>query len=221
VEVQGGLFRNQETYAFLQPRQTIRFSEYWMPVREIGGISRANLTGVVYLSRKNNTLLVGLNVNQPMKNASLRVTDGNQAIFDEKLLLALETYQQALTRYHNSVALQKAAGRVCATLLRFGEAQNFLEAVHDHDITDAEASYYLGTAYEALGNYRAARGAYESAYRLPNFRAPAALRLGELSAREGNLNEAELYLQEALHAEPDDVRTAEELVATRRALGKS
>ena len=45
VEVQAGLFRNQETYAFLQPRQTISFSEYWMPVREIGGISRANYGG--------------------------------------------------------------------------------------------------------------------------------------------------------------------------------
>src|SRR5205823_10375777 len=52
VEVQAGLFRNQETYAFLQPRQTIRFSEYWMPVRQIGGISRANLAGVVSLARR-------------------------------------------------------------------------------------------------------------------------------------------------------------------------
>ena len=52
VEVQAGLFRNQETYAFLEPRQSISFSEYWMPVRDIGGISRANLTGVVHLSRK-------------------------------------------------------------------------------------------------------------------------------------------------------------------------
>jgi hypothetical protein len=30
VEVQAGLFRNQETYAFLEPRQTIRFSEFWI-----------------------------------------------------------------------------------------------------------------------------------------------------------------------------------------------
>ena len=36
VEVQAGLFLNQETYAFLEPRQTINFTEYWMPAREIG-----------------------------------------------------------------------------------------------------------------------------------------------------------------------------------------
>jgi len=52
VEVQAGLFRNQETYAFLQPRQVLHFSEYWMPAREIGGIARANRAGVANLSRK-------------------------------------------------------------------------------------------------------------------------------------------------------------------------
>ena len=56
VEVQAGLFRNQETYAFLEPRQTISFSEFWMPVRDIGGISRANLAGVVHLNRQQKRL---------------------------------------------------------------------------------------------------------------------------------------------------------------------
>jgi hypothetical protein len=49
AEVQGGLFRNQETYAFLDPGQTIHFTEYWMPVRGTGGITRANRAGVVRL----------------------------------------------------------------------------------------------------------------------------------------------------------------------------
>ncbi len=37
VEIQAGLFRNQETYAFLPPQTTTRFSEFWMPVRNTGG----------------------------------------------------------------------------------------------------------------------------------------------------------------------------------------
>src|SRR6266849_2182912 len=304
VEVQAGLFRNQETYAFLQPRQTIRFSEYWMPVREIGGISRANLAGVVHLGRKDDALLVGLNVNNEMKNATLRISDGNQRIFDEnadlapervwshqarlanpqdkytfelrddhgaallrqtedeydwtpaadvhvgpqttyripsaekrseddwiqlgnqkeldgKLLQALETYKQALRKYPDSFGGQKAAGRLCASLLRFAEAKNYLEAVHARDTTDTEVSYYLGLAYEALGEARSARAAYEATHLLPAFRAPGALRLGELSAREGDLHQAEVYLQQALLAAPNDVRTAEELAAVRQALGKS
>src|SRR5262249_10320163 len=52
VEIQAGLFRNQETYGHLEPQQTIRFTEYWMPVRGTGGITRANPEAVVHLSRR-------------------------------------------------------------------------------------------------------------------------------------------------------------------------
>src|SRR5689334_6230860 len=83
VEVQAGLFRNQETYAFLEPRQTIRFSEFWMPVRDIVGISRANPAGVVNVSRKENALEVALNVNQAVPKAMLRITLGDQTAFQE------------------------------------------------------------------------------------------------------------------------------------------
>ena len=34
VELQAGLFRNQETYAFLEPQESVRFSEHWLPVRD-------------------------------------------------------------------------------------------------------------------------------------------------------------------------------------------
>ena len=51
IEVQAGLFRNQETYAFLEPQASIRFTEYWLPVHRIGGISRANPEAVVHLAR--------------------------------------------------------------------------------------------------------------------------------------------------------------------------
>lgn len=83
-EVQGGLFRNQETYAFLQPRQHISFTEYWMPVRDLGGISRANLAGVAYLDRKNDSLVISLNVNQKFPDATLRILDGTKVLLNEK-----------------------------------------------------------------------------------------------------------------------------------------
>ena len=56
VEVQAGIFRNQETYGFLQPQESVQFSEYWMPVRDTGGISRANAHGVVHLQRRKSNL---------------------------------------------------------------------------------------------------------------------------------------------------------------------
>src|SRR5437763_10652445 len=303
VEIQAGLFRNQETYAFLEPRQTISFSEFWMPVREIGGISRANLAGVVNLSRRHNTLVTGLNVNQVLPGANVRITSGDQKLFEQnvdltpertwshsipnadpqekytfelrdgkgavllrqtegeydwtpiekihvgpqdsyrisgpsnrteddwlqlgnqqelngRLLQALQTYQDAIAIVPESFELRKAAGRLCASLLRYEEARKYLAPVHARDTSDAEISYYLGIAYEGLGQNLDARESYEAAYRMPAFRAAAALRLAEVSARAGKLDQAESYLDEGQRISPDDLRTAEELVAVRRAAGK-
>jgi tetratricopeptide (TPR) repeat protein len=303
VEVQAGLFRDQETYGFLEPRQTISFSEFWMPVRDIDGISRANLAGVVHLSRKENTMVVGLNVNEAVPKATLRVTLGDKTVFQEKtdlapertwkhevanpdpqqkytfelrdardailirqtegqydwtpveqvhvgpqpvygipeserrseddwlqlgnqqeldgnLLTALETYEDALAKFPDSLGLRKAAGRLCVTLLRFQEGKRFLEPVYARNPSEPEISYYLGIACDALGQNRQARESYEAASRLPDFRAAAGLRLAELSAREGNLKRAESYLKIAADAAPNDLRTAEELSAILAAEGQ-
>ena len=84
VELQAGLFRNQETYAFLEPRQSIAFTEYWIPVRGTGGISRANLAGVVHLERKAGILAVSFNANRKLPDATIRILDGNSFLLNEK-----------------------------------------------------------------------------------------------------------------------------------------
>jgi len=84
VELQAGLFRNQETYAFLEPRQSIAFTEYWMPVRDTGGISRANLAGVVHLERKGGLLAVAFNANRKLPGATIRILNGNSSLLNEK-----------------------------------------------------------------------------------------------------------------------------------------
>ena len=84
VELQAGLFRNQETYAFLEPRQSISFTEYWMPVRDTKGISRANLAGVVHLERKAGMLAVCLNSNRKLLDATIQILDGNSSVLNEK-----------------------------------------------------------------------------------------------------------------------------------------
>ncbi len=84
AEVQAGLFRNQETYAFLEPRQQIQFSEYWMPVRGIGGITRANLAGVLNMERRGSALFLGFNANEPVNDAHITVKDGDSVVFEER-----------------------------------------------------------------------------------------------------------------------------------------
>jgi Flp pilus assembly protein TadD len=304
MEVQAGLFRNQETYAFLEPRQVIQFSEYWMPARDIGGISRANLAGVANLQRKGTSLIAGFNANQAVPHASVSISKEGQTVFqetvdltperawmhevpsaepktkytidikdaqatpllhqtegeydwtpaseihvgpqpsyrmpdpdkrtyddwiqfakDEELngrnLSALAAYKEVLTKYPDSFEAAKGSGRLATALLRYDEARNLLQPLHLRDTTDTEISYYLGIAYDGLGDTAHARSSYELAERLPNFYPAATLRLAELLARQGDLMSAERHLAGAFRASPQDARIQEELVAVKQALGQS
>lgn len=94
AEVQAGLFRNQETYAFLPPQEAIHFSEYWMPVRGTGGITRANLHGVLYLHREAGSLVAALNVNHEVRDARIRILDGEKVLFETRQQLTPGTLFQ-------------------------------------------------------------------------------------------------------------------------------
>src|SRR5262249_12067857 len=77
VELQSGLFRNQETYAFLEPQETVRFSEHWLPVRDLGGITRANADSVFYMDRPSTGhLKMALDVMRDIPDAKITIRQG-------------------------------------------------------------------------------------------------------------------------------------------------
>jgi tetratricopeptide (TPR) repeat protein len=90
VELQAGLFRNQETYGFLEPQETVRFTEYWLPVRAIGGITRATLDAVFHAERGDggSRLLLGLNVTHDLANARVRVRQEDRPLLDAAVALS-------------------------------------------------------------------------------------------------------------------------------------
>jgi tetratricopeptide (TPR) repeat protein len=89
VEIQAGLFRNQETYAFLEPQQQVRFREYWMPVRDLGGFVRASPDAVLNVERASGArgaaLVVGLNVTRDVRGGRLRVKDAARVLAEDAL----------------------------------------------------------------------------------------------------------------------------------------
>ncbi|HEV7627317.1 MAG TPA: DUF5107 domain-containing protein, partial [Streptomyces sp.] len=124
VEVQSGLFRNQETYAFLAPQESIRFTEYWMPVRGIGGITRANTAATLHLTRTPRSggvdLGVGLNVTEAIRGGTLVVKDGARIVRTEPLAVTpADAWQRTVTglpegaRY--TVEVRGGDGRVLLT----------------------------------------------------------------------------------------------------------
>ncbi|MEP6914291.1 MAG: DUF5107 domain-containing protein, partial [Acidobacteriota bacterium] len=81
VELQAGLFRNQETYGFLEPQETVRFSEYWLPVRDVGGITRANVDAVLHLERTSPThLRIAVEGTREMRNVQVTIHDGQNGV---------------------------------------------------------------------------------------------------------------------------------------------
>ncbi|HEY3380908.1 MAG TPA: DUF5107 domain-containing protein [Vicinamibacterales bacterium] len=100
AEIQAGLYRNQETYQFLEPQESIGFTEYWMPVHKIGGISRATPEAVVNVARTHdrsgNRLAVGINVTRPVRGGRLQILQGDHVIADENVTLTpADTYTRA------------------------------------------------------------------------------------------------------------------------------
>jgi tetratricopeptide (TPR) repeat protein len=83
VELQAGLFRNQETYAFLEPQEAVRFSEHWLPVRDLGGITRATIDAVLHMERATPTRVrLALDVTRNLTGARVRVWRGDVTAID-------------------------------------------------------------------------------------------------------------------------------------------
>ncbi len=92
VEIQAGLFRNQETYGFLEPQQSIRFSEYWMPIRDLGGLVRANPDAALNMTRGATregsvTMDVALNVMHRFPSATVALRNDSEIVVTEDVAL--------------------------------------------------------------------------------------------------------------------------------------
>ncbi|PYR91373.1 MAG: hypothetical protein DMF84_17180 [Acidobacteria bacterium] len=89
VELQAGLFRNQETYGFLEPQESVRFSEHWLPVRDLGGITRANVDGVLHMERTPPARVrIALDVTRDLPGARIKVRQGSTSALDTPVTLS-------------------------------------------------------------------------------------------------------------------------------------
>jgi tetratricopeptide (TPR) repeat protein len=308
VEIQAGLFRDQETYGFLEPEESRTFSEYWIPIRGLGGVSRANREAVLNLNRQGKSgntisLEVVLNVTRDLENAELRIMNGQQITAtvraslspretwrrefpglpsratyrvelrdnsgktllqhtegeydfadpakihtgkqaarvypaemamcaddymtqgtdqesEGELPVALKTYQRGLARYPDSIALNRAAGRLEVSLKQYANAEQHLSKALEGVSSDHETAYYLGLALASQGEDKAARPHWEFAQQESRFHAPALLELAALESREGRYERALETVQEVVRAQPDLIRAGGMEVSQLRALGR-
>jgi tetratricopeptide (TPR) repeat protein len=95
VEMQAGVFENQETYRYLQPHRQIQFTELWLAGRGLSGVTRANGNAVLSFERRNtggkSALAVELNVTHAIAGAHIRVLNGTAVVLDDKADLTPST----------------------------------------------------------------------------------------------------------------------------------
>ncbi len=100
VEMQGGLFGNQEIREFLEPGQEVRFTEWWMGGFDLNGVARANENAILSFERSagagGSSLVAQLNVTRSIPGARLAIFEGSAAKWQDKAeLTPAKVYQYA------------------------------------------------------------------------------------------------------------------------------
>ena len=229
VEMQGGVFHDMETLEFLEPGATRRFTEYWMAARNLGGIARANLHGVLNLERKPDGVLVEWDGSHVARGARMRVSCGANSVGEETADL-----EPGKTFWHTwsavcdgkyVVEIKDAGG---AMLIQHTEDQ--MDALSPKDVkigaqpgpkTEVEALKTEGEfldfarADELMGQPELARHDYGVA--LQRFPKSAALHkaAGRLAVEQKRFSDAAGFLQQA----GGDAEAAYYLGLARAALG--
>jgi tetratricopeptide (TPR) repeat protein len=240
VEVQAGLFRNQETYGFIEPQERIRFTEYWMPVRGLDGFTRANPEAVLDVHRSDHAgenaidLSVGVDVNTPLEGGSVRGRAGDDVVASAPLTLlpsgAFDHVFPGLAsapRY--TVEVAEASGRVRiahtegewdmvpASEVHVGRQPVRLPSPPDQR-SDGDWAL-LGDSQERQGELLVAWGTYEEGLR----RFPGSFALakaaGRLAVDLGRYDEAARLLGGVLARRTNDPEVEYYLGLARSALG--
>jgi predicted Zn-dependent protease len=93
IEMQAGLFQSQNTFEFLLPEQSVHFSEFWIPVFDLGGVTRVTPDAILNFERRADSsrkpvAQIELSATHALRDASIRVLNGGQTVFETHADLA-------------------------------------------------------------------------------------------------------------------------------------
>ncbi|MFU8892159.1 MAG: DUF5107 domain-containing protein [Luteolibacter sp.] len=90
VELMAGVYTdNQPDFTYLTPYETKTFSQFWWPIQGIGPVQQAtDVAALRMVVRDDRTIELGLCVSEKIRNATLRVTDDNKLLLEERITLA-------------------------------------------------------------------------------------------------------------------------------------
>ena len=82
----GAYSDNQPDYSWIRPYEVKTFTQYWYPIREMGGVKNASLQAAVNLRLSSeNIAKIGFNTTSRHQNARVLLTANDQVLFEQKI----------------------------------------------------------------------------------------------------------------------------------------
>ena len=89
LELMAGAYSdNQPDYSWIQPYETKSVKQFWFPIRDLGGMSYANLNGALHLSVKDQKAQLNILTTSPHDDAKVTLTADDNIIMQQTVSMA-------------------------------------------------------------------------------------------------------------------------------------
>lgn len=214
VEIQTGMLYNQAIgnktpfkHSFFEPGAALKFNEMWFPFKNTDGISEANEYGVLNVENKNDFLVFSF---CPLReiNSNLKITSGNDTIYEHKLnIKPLETFKDSV-RIGKDAKYKISLGNDLLSFTNDENKEQILSrpktATNNFDWNSLYGKYLQAIEYARTRDYyNALVKSLEVLHSDPNY-LPALTLLSELYYRRMEYSKALDYIKQALQIDTYD-----------------
>jgi tetratricopeptide (TPR) repeat protein len=86
LELMAGAYSdNQPDYSWIQPYETKTIKQYWFPIRELGGMTYANVNGALYFSKADREINLKIQTTRPHENAVITLSAFDEILWEEEV----------------------------------------------------------------------------------------------------------------------------------------
>lgn len=211
AETQCGAMETQLDFDFLQPGKIRSWREWWLPLRDLGGLTCASaemgaLLQLKTANRQHVNLHIGLCPVRPVEKATVSLSIPGKVLAQETIELSPEKIWAANLNFNSrelagnpiTLSVVDNSGNILIDYTMDREPSPIVQDQQPGgDLLPAEKCYQTGLKHENFDNREQAKEAYKQALALSPDHSRANYRYGLMLIRSGELKSAADYLQKA------------------------
>ncbi len=99
LELMAGAYSdNQPDYSWIQPYETKTIKQFWFPIRDLGGMTYANVNGALFFSNKDNKVTLNVLTTQPHDAAVISLSTVEDVLWEQQTDIGPNTvFQKRIT----------------------------------------------------------------------------------------------------------------------------